>query len=93
MTNTMNSSHQSLRKEIVTSEMLPKKDLIRVVKNKQNEVFIDPTQKANGRGVYIKSDLSHVEIAKKKNLLSKSLRTKVDLVIYDQLEEFINAKK
>ena len=28
-----------MRKDIVTGEMLPKKELVRVVKNKENEVY------------------------------------------------------
>ena len=46
-----------LRKCVVTGEQLPKKELIRVVRNKEGEVFIDPTGKMNGRGAYLK--LSH----------------------------------
>ena len=32
-----------MRKDIVTGEMMPKRQLIRVVKNKENEVSLDPT--------------------------------------------------
>ena len=39
-----------MRKDIVTGEMKPKKELVRVVKNKENEVSIDPTGKKAGRG-------------------------------------------
>ena len=42
-----------MRKDIVTGEMKPKKELVRVVKNKENEVSIDPTGKKAGRGAYI----------------------------------------
>ena len=40
----------------VSMEKLPKKELIRVVRNKEGEVFVDPTGKMNGRGVYLKKD-------------------------------------
>ena len=46
-----------LRTCVVTKEKLEKKDLIRVVKNNENEVFVDLTGKANGRGAYIKKDI------------------------------------
>ena len=46
-----------LRTCVVTKEKLEKKDLIRVVKNNENEVFVDLTGKANGRGAYIKKIL------------------------------------
>lgn len=35
-----------LRKDIVTGEMFPKRELVRVVKNKQDEVSLDPTGKS-----------------------------------------------
>ena len=41
------------RKCIVTNELKPKKEMIRIVRNKEGEVFIDPTGKQNGRGAYI----------------------------------------
>ena len=51
-----------MRSCIVTLEKCEKKDLIRVVKNKDGEVFIDLTGKANGRGAYLKKD---IEVIKK----------------------------
>ena len=45
-----------LRKSVVSNEIIDKRDLLRIVKNKEGQVFIDPTGKANGRGAYIKLD-------------------------------------
>ena len=39
-----------LRKCLATNEQLPKKELIRVVRNKEGQVFVDATGKMNGRG-------------------------------------------
>lgn len=44
--------------------MLPKEELIRVVRNKEGEVFVDETGKKNGRGAYIKKDREVIEKAK-----------------------------
>lgn len=41
-----------------------KKELVRVVKNKENEVSIDPTGKKAGRGAYIHLDVKTAEKAK-----------------------------
>ena len=41
------------RKCIACQERDSKKGLIRIVKNKEGEIFLDPTGKANGRGAYI----------------------------------------
>ena len=43
-----------LRKCVATFEQLPKKELLRIVKNKEGQVFIDLTGKQNGRGAYLK---------------------------------------
>ena len=44
---------ESLRMCCVCREMKPKQDLIRVVKTKEGKVYIDETNKANGRGAYV----------------------------------------
>ena len=54
-----------LRKCVATGEQLPKKELIRIVKNKEGEVSVDPTGKKNGRGAYLKRSLDAIELAKK----------------------------
>ncbi len=47
-----------LRKSVVSGEIIDKRDLLRIVKNKEGQVFIDPTGKANGRGAYINTSLA-----------------------------------
>jgi len=44
---------ESLRMCVVCRSMKDKKELLRVVKNKDGEFFIDKTGKLNGRGAYI----------------------------------------
>ena len=79
-----------LRTCVVTKEKCEKKDLIRVVKNNLGEVFVDTTSKANGRGAYIKKDLSVLEKAKKSNALGRHLETTISNEIYEELEKIIN---
>ena len=57
-----------LRKCVATFEQLPKKELLRIVKNKEGQVFIDLTGKQNGRGAYLKKSKEAVELAKKHNI-------------------------
>ena len=45
------------RKCILTNEMFAKKDLLRIVKNKEGEISVDPTGKKAGRGAYVVADL------------------------------------
>lgn len=79
-----------LRSCVVSKEKLPKQELIRVVKNKENEVFIDLTGKANGKGAYIKKDLIILEKAIKTKALEKHLETKIENNIYEELKNIIN---
>lgn len=81
-----------LRSCVVTKEKLPKMELIRVVKNKEGEVFVDLTSKANGRGAYIKRDIEVLNRARKSKILDKYLEVNIDNAIYDELENIINNK-
>ena len=74
-----------LRKCVATGEQCPKKELIRIVKNKEGEVFIDYTGKQNGRGAYLKKSKEAIELAMKKGSLDRSLETKVPEAIYEEL--------
>ena len=78
-----------LRTCVVSKEKLEKKDLIRIVKNNENEVFIDLSGKANGRGAYIKKDLDVLKKAQKNKILDKHLDIVIGDEIYDELEKII----
>lgn len=73
------------RKCIVTNEMRPKKELIRVVRNKEGEVFVDPSGKKNGRGAYLSKDKEVIEKAKQSNVLNRTFNTEVDESLYEDL--------
>ncbi len=78
-----------MRTCVITHEKLPKKELIRIVRNKENEVFVDETGKQNGKGVYLKLDETVVEKARKGKILNKYLETDVDDKIYDDVLKLI----
>ena len=80
-----------MRKCVATQESCPKKDLIRIVCNKDNEVKVDLTGKANGRGAYILLSVETVEKARKTKVLNSKLETTISDEIYDELMEL--AKK
>jgi predicted RNA-binding protein YlxR (DUF448 family) len=79
-----------LRRCIATGEQCAKKDLIRVVRNKEGEVFIDLQGRQNGRGAYLKSSLEALVVCKKKNSLGKALEVSIPETIYEELERIIN---
>ena len=78
-----------LRSCVITREKLPKKELIRVVKNKEGNVSIDLTGKANGRGAYLKKDLEVINKARLSKMLDRVLEVKVPDELYLELEEYI----
>ena len=74
-------------------EMKPKKELIRIVKNKEGEVFVDPTGKKNGRGAYICRNSECLEKAFKNKRIQKNLEIQIDDALYDSLKEQVENQK
>lgn len=79
-----------LRKDIVTGEMFPKRELVRVVKNKQDEVSLDPTGKKPGRGAYIELDVKIAKQAKEERTFDKAFKIKIDDDFYDELIVYVD---
>lgn len=68
-------------------EPKPKKDLIRIVRNREGDISLDKTGKKSGRGAYICPNRTCFNIARKTRRLEKSLGAKIDEQIYALLEE------
>ncbi|MCY1590768.1 YlxR family protein [Staphylococcus pettenkoferi] len=64
-----------MRKCVITNEMKPKKDMIRVVRNKEGEIFADATGKKQGRGAYVSKDVQLIENAQKQGVLEGFFKT------------------
>lgn len=82
-----------LRKCVVTDERLPKRELVRIVKNKEGQIFVDLTGKQNGRGAYIKLDKSVIDKAKKTKVLNRQFEMDVPEAIYEQLYQLAAEKQ
>jgi len=76
-----------LRTCVVTKEKLEKKDLLRVVRTPEGNVVFDNTGKQNGKGAYLKKDISVIEKAQKSGLLERVLEVKIPDEIYDILKK------
>lgn len=85
----MSRRKKPLRKCVVTKQMLPKQQLIRIVRNKTGDVFIDPTGKQNGRGAYLSKSEKVIDQAQQTNILTEHLKAPIDQEIYDQLKKYI----
>ncbi len=71
------------------NEKKDKKDLIRIVKNKDNEISIDRTGKLDGRGAYICDDIKCLEKVIKSKRLEKVFEYKISDEIYENLRGVI----
>lgn len=76
-----------LRKCIGCGEMIPKKQLLRIVKNKDDEIKIDMTGKENGRGAYLHLSEECFENAVKSKGLERSFKMSIEADVYDQLKK------
>lgn len=74
-----------LRKCVISNEKLPKKELIRVVKNKEGLVSVDLTGKLNGHGAYLKRDKKIILKAQKSKKLDQHLEVSIPETIYQEL--------
>lgn len=78
-----------MRSCVVTRELLPKQELIRVVRTTEGNVVVDPTGKVNGRGAYLKIDLEVFKKAQKTKVLNRHLETEVPDTVFDDLEKLV----
>ncbi len=78
-----------MRSCVVTLEKLDKRELLRVVRDKDNHVFVDVTGKANGRGAYLKRDIEVIKRAKKNKILDRKLEVEVADSIYEELVNMV----
>lgn len=78
-----------LRKCLGCGESKNKKELIRVVKNNENQVSVDLTGKLNGRGAYICPNLDCFENAYKGKKIARSLEIEITPEIYEKMREVI----
>ena len=78
---------EKLRMCLACRNMFDKKELVRIVKNKEGQIFIDETGKQNGRGAYICKNSECLKKMEKQKLLNKAFKTVVDEKLYKNLEE------
>ena len=79
-----------MRSCVVSHEKLPKSELIRIVRMPDGNVVVDNTGKINGKGAYIKKDITVLDKAKKSKILDKMLDVELNDNIYDKISEIVN---
>ncbi|MBQ7114753.1 MAG: YlxR family protein [Clostridia bacterium] len=70
-------------------EMRPKKELLRIVRTPEEEIRVDKTGKASGRGAYICPKAECLEKAQKIRALERALEHKVEAEVFLRLKEEI----
>lgn len=68
-------------------EMKPKKELIRVVKNKDNDISVDFTGKKSGRGAYVCRSIACFEKARKAKRFERAFEAPISDEVYDTLKQ------
>lgn len=82
-----------LRMCVACRELKEKRDMLRIVKNAQGEIFIDFSSKAAGRGAYICNNPDCVKKLKKQRLINKVFSCEVPDEVYSRIEEEYFGKK
>lgn len=70
-------------------EMKPKRELIRVVKSKEEQVSVDITGKKSGRGAYVCKNIKCLEKAVNTKRLGRNLEVSLDEEILKRLKDEI----
>jgi hypothetical protein len=82
-----------LRQCMACRELKDKKEMLRVVKNKEGQIFIDFSGKASGRGAYICDNEECIKKLKKQRLINKVFSCEVGDEVYNAIEEEYFGKK
>lgn len=76
-----------MRKCVGCGEMKEKKDLIRVIKTPEDEILLDQTGRANGRGAYICNSADCFKKAVKNKGLERSLKSSIPADVLERMEK------
>ena len=85
----LNTRKIPLRTCVVTGEKLDKRDMLRIVRDKDFNVKVDLTGKMNGRGAYIKRDVKVLDEAIKKKSLERKLECSISNEVYDEIRKIL----
>jgi len=82
-----------MRRCLGCREKKDKRELLRIVRNNEGEIFVDPTGKKNGRGAYICKSMECFNKARKAKSFSNEFSCEIPESVYDeitkQLEDYV----
>ena len=76
-----------MRKCVGCGQMLEKREMIRVLKTPEDEIILDKTLRANGRGAYICNSADCLAKAIKNKGLERSLKSPIPEEVSARLKE------
>ena len=79
-----------LRKCVGCGEMKPKKEMVRVIKDSENNISVDLTGKKNGRGAYICKSIDCFHQAEKNKGIERSLKMEISKEVYETIGKELN---
>lgn len=80
-----------MRRCVGCREMKDKRELLRIVKNNEGEIFVDPTGKKNGRGAYICKNTGCFAQARKSKGLNHEFSCEIPDAVYDEVTRQLEA--
>ena len=75
---------------VITKEKTLKKDLLRVVRDKDGNISVDITGKANGRGAYLKKNAEVIKKAQTTRSLERILEVNIPDSIYEEMLSLVD---
>lgn len=78
---------------IVCRKPFDKKDLLRIVKTKNGDIYFDSTNKADGRGTYVCTCQSCIDKLCAKKILNKVFKQEVSNETYTSVKEYYERRK
>ncbi|WP_425540123.1 RNase P modulator RnpM [Microaceticoccus formicicus] len=81
-----------IRKCVGCQDSGSKKELIRIVKNKELGVVVDKTGKLNGRGAYLCKNIECLELAIKKRKLNHALKSEISNEVYKEIRDYVESE-
>ena len=85
--------NKPMRRCVGCGESKEKKELVRIVRDTEGNIHLDPTGRANGRGAYICRDEKCLELAIKKRGLDRTLKVSVPADVAEALREELGANE
>ncbi len=82
-----------MRRDVISNEMKPKREMVRIVRTPDGNVTIDTTGKKSGRGAYVSLEPALIKKAQTNKSLDAALGVSVDPAFYDELFAYVDHQK